>query len=99
MVHSHFAVYPQSDAKGGMNLWAGKHSGCFYVGEEHYSSKCVRVCYDGSFPSLGTIADAYEEIILIAAAAAGIGLGSAIAKALAYILAGLTVKPPVGIPV
>ena len=99
MTHNHVAVYPQSDAKGGINLWAGNKNSCFYVGEEHYSGKCVRVCYDGNFPSLGAIADAYEEMILIAAAAAGITIGAAVVKALAYILAGLTVKPPVGLPV
>jgi len=99
MTHNHFSVYPQSDAKGGINLWAGNKSSCFYVGEEHYSGKCVRVCYDGNFPSLGAIADAYEEMILIAAAAAGITIGAAVVKALAYILAGLTVKTPVGLPV
>lgn len=99
MVHNHFALYPQSDAKGGINLWAGTDGGCFYAGEEHYAQKCIRVCYNGSFPGLGTIADAYEEILLIAAAAAGISLGATVAQALSYILGGLTIKPPVGFPV
>jgi len=97
MTHNHFAVYPQSDAKGGMNLWAGSDGGCFYIGEEHYSGKCVRVCYDGNFPGLSTIADAYEELLLIAAAAAGVSLGPTIAQALSYILGGLTIKPPTGV--
>jgi len=99
MTHNHFAVYPQSDAKGGINLWAGTDGGCFYAGEEHYAQQCIRVCYDGSFPSLSAIADAYEEILLIATAAAGISLAPVVAKALAYILGGLTIKPPVGFPV
>jgi len=103
MKHSHFSIYPQSDAHGGINMWSGAKGPCFYVGEEHYKGKCARApprCdYDGELPDFGTIKNAYKEMIEKAADAAGIAIPAVVIAALAYILAGLTVKPPSGVPV
>ena len=84
----------------GINMWAGLSGGCFYVGEEHYLGQCLRVCSSGGgLPSFSNVKDAYENMIDRAADAAGIAIPALVIAALAYILAGLTLKPPTGIPI
>lgn len=98
MVHSHFSIFPMSDAKGGINLWGGYDGNCFYAGEEHYSGYCVRVCGNGGLPGLGVISDAFEDVINTAAEHADIVIPAAVVVALAYYLAVSTLAPPPGVP-
>lgn len=98
MVHSHFSIFPQSDANGGINLWGGYDGNCFYVGEEHYSGYCVRVCGNGGLPGLSPIKSAFEDVINTAANYADIAIPAVVVAALAYYLAGSTLAPPTGVP-
>lgn len=98
MVHSHFSIFPQSNAKGGINIWAGSKGNCFFVGEEHYTDYCVRICGNGGIPGLGALKNAFENAINHAADAAGIAIPGAIVAAAAYFLAGSTLAPPTGVP-
>jgi len=101
MPHAHLAVFRKGGSgRDGINMWAGLSGGCFYVGEEHYLGQCLRVCSSGGgLPSFSDVKDAYENMIDRAADAAGIAIPALVIAALAYILAGLTLKPPTGIPI
>lgn len=101
MVHHHILdIMPKGKPNDGINIWVGTKNGCLWAGEENYLNKCWRLCKDGKgLPGLSTFVDHWEKILVAAAAAAGISMHSTITSALAYILGGLSVKPPTLVPV
>ncbi|WP_256296709.1 hypothetical protein [Haloarchaeobius salinus] len=99
MPHGHFAIFPEGNYRGGINIWIGKNGNCIWVGEEHASNWCTRVCGpNGGLPSLADLRDAFEEAINQAADAAGIAVPAIVVTALAYYLAASTLAPPTGVP-
>jgi hypothetical protein len=99
MPHGHFAIFPEGNYRGGINIWIGKNGNCIWVGEEHSSNWCTRVCGpNGGLPSLADLRDAFEEAINQAADAAGIAVPAIVVTALAYYLAASTLAPPTGVP-
>jgi hypothetical protein len=99
MPHGHFAIFPEGNYRGGINIWIGKSGNCIWVGEEHSSNWCTKVCSpNGGLPSLADLRDAFEEAINKAADAAGIAVPGIVVTALAYYLAGSTLAPPTGVP-
>jgi len=99
MSHGHFAIFPEGDYRDGINIWIGHSGNCIWVGEEHNTKWCTRVCGpEGGAPSLSDLRDAYEKAINKAADAAGIAIPTIVVTAIAYYLAASTVAPPFGVP-
>lgn len=99
MRHGHFAIFPEGNYRRGVNIWSGVDGNCVWVGEEHATKWCTRVCGpEGGMPSLADLRDAFEEAIERAAAEAGIAIPAIVVVALAYYLAASTLAPPTGVP-
>lgn len=99
MHHGHLAIFPEGNYRSGINIWAGNSGNCVWVGEEHSTKWCTRVCGpEGGLPSLTDLRDAFEDALNKAADAAGIAVPAIVITALAYYLAASTLAPPTGVP-
>lgn len=101
MIHHHILdVMPAGEPNKGINIWVGIKDGCLWFGEENALGKCYRLCKDGrGWPGFNTFVNNWKKILAAAVAAAGLSMHSTVLQALAYIKAGLSVKPPMAVPV